>query len=236
MASKQEILPPSRSQVPARREDRGVAIVPSRVNPGGAISSTLMRWTAERHTRTITALAARTRAEGDLFDAQSEAMDSFIKRQRVIARVQELPDIIATDRARRRAERAEDLRETYHRHEIAEAGRLTELAIAERALSEAQQALKAQRDHGYSSYVLEAKKRACEVLDVELNAAERRAILREHLAELDQPEMSGGQARNGGSGDAAMEEALYEVRTQLLANGLDTSRIDAVLQRRKAKQ
>jgi hypothetical protein len=236
MASKQEILPPSRSQVPTRREDSGVAVVPSRVNPGGAISSTLMRWTAERHTRTITAVAARTRAEGDLFDAQSEAMDSFIKRQRVIARVQELPDIVGTDRARRRAERAEELREAYHRHEIAEAGRLTELAIAERALTEAQQALKAQRDHGYSSYVLEAKKRACEVLDVELNAAERRALLREHLAELDRSETDGTEGMSTGPGDAALDDALYEARSQLLAHGLDTSRIDALLHRRKAKQ
>ena len=72
-----------------------------------------MRWTAERDARTLTAIAARTRAEGDLFEAQSEAMESFIKRQRVLGHVQELPEIIATDRARRRAERAEELRDVY---------------------------------------------------------------------------------------------------------------------------
>ena len=92
-----------------------------------------------------------------------------------------MPEIIATDRARRRAERADDLRDVYHRHEIAETRRLTELAHVERELLDVQQALNAQRDHGYSSYELEWKKRTCEMLDVELSAAERRAILRQLL-------------------------------------------------------
>ena len=164
--------------------------ITERVDPGGPISSTLMGWTAQRHTRTLTAVAARTRAEGDLFDAQSETMESYVKRQRVLTRVQELPEIIGTDRARRRAERAEELREVYHRHEVAEAHRLAEVAHVERELLDAQQALKAQRDYGYSNYELEWKKRNCEILDVELSAAERRAILREHLAELDQSELT----------------------------------------------
>src|SRR6266567_8319886 len=172
MAPKQEIIPPSRAQVPARRE-AGIAVASSRVNPGGVISSAFMRWTAERHARTLTAVATRTRAEGDLFEAQSEAMESYIKRQRVVARAQELPEIIARDRAQRRAERAEELREVYHGHEIAETRRLTELAQVERELLNAQQALTAQRDHGYSSYEVEWKKRTCEILDYDLNVAER---------------------------------------------------------------
>src|SRR5262245_61479238 len=131
MAPKQEIIPPSRSQVPARRENSGVAVSPSRVDPGGVVSSTLMRWTADRHTRTLTSVAARTRAEADLFEAQSGALESYIKRQRVVGRLQELPEIIATDRALRRAERAEELRAAQHRHEIVEARRLTEMAYVE---------------------------------------------------------------------------------------------------------
>src|SRR5438128_2555682 len=134
MTHKNAVVPLLRPQAPARREYNAVSVSPERVNPGGPISSTLMRWTAERHTRTLTAVAARTRAEGDLFNAQSEAMESYIKRQRVIARLQELPEIIATDRGHRRAERAEELREVYGRHEIAEARRLTELAYVEREL------------------------------------------------------------------------------------------------------
>jgi hypothetical protein len=235
MAPQQEILPPSRSQVPARRESSEIAVAPSRIKPGGVVSSTLMRWTAERDARTFTAVAARTRAEGDLFEAQCQAMESFIKRQRVLGHVQELSEIIATDRARRRAERGEELREGQHRHEFAETRRLTELATVERELLDAQQALKAQREYGYSSYELEWKKRTCEILDVELSAAERRAILRQHLAELDQSEPNGAERASAGSTDAALDDVLYEARAQLLANGLDTGRIDALLQRRRAK-
>jgi hypothetical protein len=171
----------------------------------------------------------------DLFEAQREAMDSFIKRQRMIGHVQELPEIIATDRARRRAERAEELRDLSNRHEIAETRRMTERAIVERDLVDAQQALTAQWDHGYSSYELEWKKRTCEMLDVELSAAERRAILRQHLAELDQSEPNGAGRASAGSADAALDDTLYEVRAQLLANGLDPSGIDALIQRRIAK-
>ena len=234
MAPKQEILPPSRAPAPARRENTGTALAPSRVDPGGAVSSALMRRTAERHTRTIAAIAARTRAETDLFEAQAAAMESYIKRQRAVGRVQEIPEIIAADRARRRAERAEELRDVYHRNEVAEARRLTELAHVERELVDARQALKAQCDHGYGRYELEWKKRSCEMLDVELNAAERRAILQQHLAELDRSGCADGASAEKAS-DAALDDALYEARAQLLANGLDTSRIDALLVRRRVK-
>jgi hypothetical protein len=236
MAQRNQLVPLPRRQSPTHREHHAAAFSPQRVDPGGVVSSTLMRWTAERHTRALTAVAARTRAEGDLFDAQSEAMESYVKRQRVLARVQELPEIIATDRAHRRAERAEELREVYGRHEIAEVRRLTELAYVERELLDAQQALKAQRDYGYSSYELEWKKRSCEMLDVELSAAERRAILREHLAELDQSDGNRTECVRADTSDAALDDSLYEARAQLLANGLDVGRIDALIERRRAKK
>lgn len=194
-----------------------------------------MRWTAERHSRAIAAIAARTKAETGLFEAQAEAMESYIKRQRVVARVQELPEVIAADRARRRAERAEELRDLHHRYDVAETRRLMELAHVQRELVDAQQALKAQRDHGYGRYELEWKKRSCEMLDVELSAAERRAILQHHLAELDRSESADGASAEKPS-DADLDDALYEARAQLLANGLDTSRIDGLLERRRVKK
>src|SRR6266516_7046134 len=227
MAPKQEIIPPSRAQVPARRE-AGIAVVSSRVNPGGVISSAFMRWTAERHARTLTAVAARTRAEGDLFEAQSEAMESYIKRQRTVARVQELAEIIETDRANRRAERAEERREQHHLNAIAETRRLPALAQVERELVDAEQAVKAQRDHGYGVYELEWKKRSWEILNVDLGVAEKRAMLREHYAQFDESKRGNVNGSSLGD-DAAIEDALYAARAELLANGLDTSRIDALL-------
>jgi hypothetical protein len=234
MADKYEILPPSRGAL-ARRDGNAVVASPPRVNPGGMIESTLTRWEANRHARTLGALSARTRAEGDLFDAQTQAMSSYVKRQEAAFRLQELPEVLGNDRARRRIERAEELRRVQHQHEVAEINRQTEIARIEAVLVDAQQALRAQHDFGYTTYELAFKKKNCELLDVELNAAERRAILRQHVAELDQPKSS-ERSVGVGANDDAIDEALYEARAQLNASGLDTSRIDALIEQRKANR
>jgi hypothetical protein len=230
--SKIEIIPPARTGLPARRSEGSV--MSPRINPGGIVGSALTRWEANRHARAISAIAERTRAEATLFDAQTQALEAYAKRQRAGARVQELPEIIATDRARRRAERADELRQAQHQYEVAETRRMTELAHANCALVDAQQALKAQRDYGYGSYELEWKKRKAEILEVELTAAERRAILREHMAELEQASQA-APGVNPGAGDEEVDQALYEARSQLRASGLDTSKIDTVLARRNGK-
>jgi hypothetical protein len=206
-----------------------VTVSPPRIHPGGIIESTLTRWEAQRHARTIDAMAVRTRAEAGLFDAQAQVIDSYVKRQRAGHRLQELPEILANDRARRRIERADELRETQNNYELAELRRLGTIAHAETALVDAQQQLKAQRDHGYTTYELAWKKKYCDLLDVELSTAERRAILRQHMAELEEP-VGGGLTDQT---DNAIDDALYEKRAQLNASGLDTSKIDAELERRK---
>jgi hypothetical protein len=203
------------------------------MNPGGALSSTLIRWEANRHARVISAVAERARAEANLFDAQTQALESYAKRQRVAARVQELPEIIGNDRAIRKIERTEELRQIQHRYETAEKQRKAEVAHADRVLLDARQALKAQREHGYDSYALELKKRNCEILDVELSMAERKAILREHMGQFeDSPESRGSRPD---ASDDEVDEALHEARSQLRASGLDTSKIDVVIARRGAK-
>jgi hypothetical protein len=229
---KVEIIPPSRA--PMRRSDAAlVPAAPPRVNPGGLVSSTLTRWEANRHSRAISAIAERTRAEAGLFDAQTQALESYVKRQRAGARVQELPEIIANDRAIRRSERAEELRQVQHRYELAETRRQADLANADRVLVDARQALQAQREHGYDSYALEWKKRQCEILDVELSMAERKAILREHLGEIERSREAG--TLGPGVGDAEINEALHEARAQLRASGLDTRKIDEVLASRGSR-
>jgi hypothetical protein len=195
-----------------------------------------MRWEAERNTRTLAAVAARNRAEGDQLQAQSEAMESYIKLQLAVARVQELPEIIAADRARRQAERAEELRQLHHANEIAEIRRLMELAHIERELADAHQALKAQRDHGYGRYELEWKKRICEMLELELTEAERREMLREHFAQLNATNRVEAVNSSPRVDDDSIDDALYQARAELLANGLDTSRIDALIGRRRSKE
>jgi hypothetical protein len=229
MAKKYELLPPSRSAPPADRNQGTTLAAPPRVNPGGVLQSSLMRWEANRHSRTLGAVAARTRAETDLFDAQSQLVASYIKRLEAAHRLQELPEVLANDRACRRVERAEALRKIQHEHEMAETRRMTELAHVQAVLVDAQQALQAQRDHGHTTYDLLWKKKQCEMLDVELNAAERRAILRQHLTELEAGERRG----EPGVSEDGVDDALYEARAQLNANGLDSSRIDALISRRR---
>jgi hypothetical protein len=205
--AKVEILPPSRSGLPARRPEYMPA-APPRVNPGGIVSSTLMRWGANRHSRTISAVAERTRSEAALFDAQTQLAESYVKRHRAAARVQELPEIITNDRAIRRTERWEALRQVQHQHEITEVRRQTELAHADRALVDARQALRAQREHGYDSYALEWRKRACDLLEVELTMEERKAILREHRAAFTDDGLPASAS------DDDVVEALHEARSQ----------------------
>jgi hypothetical protein len=226
--AKVEIIPPGRS-LAARSGHAVASVVPPRMNPGGLLSSTLLRWEANRHARVISAVAERVRAEGNLFEAQTQALESYTKRQRAAARVHELPEIIANDRAVRKIERAEELREAQHRYEIAEKDRQAQLQHVNRALVDARQALKAQREHGSDSYVLEWKRRNCEILDVELSMAERKAILGEH---------EGSSAPRGlrpSASDDEVDAALHEARSQLRASGLDTSKIDAVFSRRNGK-
>jgi hypothetical protein len=74
MSTKYEILPPSRAGALARRDNNSVVAAPPCVNPGNLIESTLTRWEANRHARTIGAVAARTRAEADLFEAQTQVL------------------------------------------------------------------------------------------------------------------------------------------------------------------
>jgi hypothetical protein len=236
MSKKYEIIPPSRREVAVRRENAVAVVSPPRINPGGIVSSALTRWEANRHTRTIGAVAARTRAEADLFDAQAQAVEAYVRRQRAGYRLQELPEILETDRRRRRGERAEELRELQHRHEVAEVHRATELAHVESVLVDAQQALKAQREYGYLNYELAWKKKACELLDVELSAAERRAMLRQHIAELEASRSAEAPALGPDASDDEIADALYERRAQLNASGLDTSRIDAVIESRKVRR
>jgi hypothetical protein len=218
-----ELIPPTRSGVPVRNGNGAELTRVTRIDPGDAISSTLMRWEATRHARTFSALAERTRAESEYFDAQTQAIDSYIRRGRAAYRLAELPEILATDRHRRRAERLEELREIEHAAQLAESRRAVERAQAHGVLVDAEQALRAQREHGYLTHALTWKKRHCEVLGVELDEAERKALLKE----------ARNPVANETSADRAFDdliEQLHARRRDMRADGLDTGKIDRALQ------
>lgn len=220
--SKIEIIPPSRPTVPARRTGTAVEVA-TPINPGGIIGSKVTKWQAENQTRALTALSARTRAEADLFAAQTQAVESYINRQQAGARLLELPETIAADRARRRAVREEELRNLYYEHDLARMRRMAEAVRAEAILEDARQALRAQQELGFSEYELEWEQRQCRRLDIQLSAEEAREVLRQHRDER------GGRFASANPTDDELTNALYDARRQMRASGLDTARIDALL-------
>ncbi|GEM_PF-6449711 len=234
--TKQEILPPTRILPTKAHDSVASTLVAPRTRPGDLIESYFLRKSAARDGETYGVLARRAQAEATLFDAERELIDAYGRRTRALANLQELPEILANERAIRRSERAEDLRQAQHRYEVAEVKRLTELAQVEAVLVDAQQALRAQREYGYTTYELAWKKKYCEMLDVELGAAERLAILRQHdknLARALSPPRT--QTLNANISDDAIDETLHTQRSELAASGLDTSRIDSLIERRKAR-
>jgi hypothetical protein len=118
------------------------------------------------------------------------------------------------------------MRDARHRREMGELRRATERAQAETALAAAEHVASAQHELGGE---LAWKKRNIETLDLDLALAERRAILRQHLAEQRQISDSRNSSGLGSVNRSAVEEALHEARAQLRANGLDTSALDEIL-------
>jgi hypothetical protein len=226
-----EVLPPNRGGIPARQpqfDDRLSLAVPT--IPDGVISSALARWRADRQTRTWAANAGTMRAAKEFCDAQLGAMESYLKCEEAGHRIQHLGERLAGDLAPQRAERAEEFREPQHRHDVAHFRRLTELADTEEKLVEATQALQVQHAVGFE---LAHTKRRNELLELQMAAAEREAVLQQHLREQ---EAKRGHPRATGSGaDELIDEALYQMRASLNASGIDTSEVDAVIDARKAR-
>ena len=96
----------------------------------GVIGATVTRWRAEREARALRALANRSYAEAEYFDAQVQLIDSYIGAARAADVLQELPEILALDRATRQAARAEQYLDIAHGRALAKYARSAELAQA----------------------------------------------------------------------------------------------------------
>lgn len=218
--SKLTIIPPERNSVPTTEAPY------ARNLPSGMVTSMLARREAVRQQRVYQALTARTQAEVQFINAQAGAVEAYTRRERVAATLAELPEVLAKERDYRRAERAEELRELRHRHDLASRRREMERVHAETLLVEAEQALRAQQTFGYAAHELAWKQKQTAMLDLDVDAAERRHLLFEHE-----------QARN--AVPVALEPkddvdaALFEARSQLRANGLDTTRLDGLIAARR---
>jgi hypothetical protein len=195
----------------------------------GPWSSIFTRARANRQARTLRALTETMEAAKAYYEARQEAVESCIKAEREEYRLLTVPYTAAQDAEHQWGEREIDLVELERRHDLAALTRDRERADAQAAVSAARLSLDAQRQRGSE---LAWKKLGVDLLDIELAIAERRAILRQHFAELDRA-MRG---TNAGSMDAeTMDNALYQARAQLNAHGLDTSAIDTILERRNKR-
>jgi hypothetical protein len=196
-------------------------------NADGLFSSMRTRARAARRARTLEALTATMEKAKDYFDARSAAIESCIRAQESEYRLTQTRFAAAERADLERQSRGEELSAIQHRREMAAIRGGAERVEAEAALQAAQHALTAERGLGRD---LAWDRRNVEVMDLAMAIAEREAVMRQHVSGPAQSDT----ASSGAGGADLLEEALYEARGQLRAHGLDTSRIDAVLERRRS--
>ncbi len=225
-----EIITPDGRSV-ADWQDQGQPAHPAmrRRDLDGPWSSIFTRTRASRQARTLRALTETMEAAKAYYDARQRAVESCVKAQREEYRLKLVPYTAAQEAEHQWGEREIDLVDIERRHDLAALTWDRERAEAQSAVTAAHQSLDAQRRMGGE---LAWKRLGVDLLDIELAIAERRAILRQHFAELDRAM----REANAGSADAdTMDNALYQARAQLNAHGLDTSAIDTILERRNKR-
>jgi hypothetical protein len=140
------ILPAERPTNTVVSRTSAFAAALRRPDTGGVFASKATRWRIENQTRALKAMAKRAYAEADYFDAQVQLIDSYIRAAGAADMLQELPAILALDRIRRKADRAEDGLELAHRRTLAKHRRAVELARARQQTRNADQAWQAARE------------------------------------------------------------------------------------------
>jgi hypothetical protein len=158
----------------------------------------------------------------DYFDASTSAIESFIKARTLEFDAIDLPLNRADRRQDQQAQRQNDQRAMQDQRRLADLRHELERIDAEIRSLAARQRLAAQHDLGFA---IEWRKRGVELLDTELGIAERRAVLREQTGLRD-------DYRNGSD----VEELLYEIRAEMQANGLDTTRLEEELARLRGRR
>lgn len=212
--SKQEILPPLRSSqvTVARPQSTVITVNVPGAHTGGPVSSALNKWRYDYTSRAVDSLTKLNHSEAALFNAQTQVVESTIKKREALLRLQELPERLGHELAVRRVHRANELRQAQHQYEVAEYQRLTEITHRETELTDARQQLVAQRKYGDSTYELAWKKKHLEMLDVEMNAEERRTVLRQHRISLEREPQAAAEQRAEALADGEdVEEEIDEM-------------------------
>lgn len=209
-----EIIPPIR--LPATKPAAGASQVPA-INTGGRVESALSEWRWKFQSRAVDALARLNESETNCRAQQTALVEQDTRFREALLRHQEIPERWGHELAMRRTHRQAELREVQHHFEINELRRGKELVLASTTLRQAQtilidaeQQLDAQREYGKSTYQLAWKKRHVEMLEVELDAAERRALLRQHRVGLSNDEIEDEHRRRAEALADGEESALKD--------------------------
>lgn len=233
---KQEILPPlaqSYGQLAPVEKPKHTEItepIPG-IYTGGYINSALSAWQDRYSTRAIDALSARNVAEAACIDNQAKVVRSSERLKEALHSLQTLPERLGNELALKRAHWAEQLLEARHvgemnmmRREKEKTQGKAELTFVKAMLVDAEQQLQAQQDNGYMTHALKHKQKQIEFLNLELSEKERRALLDAKATDV---------FGTTEPADGVVMEALVAYRDRLNADGLDASKIEAEINRRK---
>ncbi len=235
MSDDPEIIPPSKGSLPATREDRQSAPVryesPPRVN--GAVGSMITGFLARTQARAYRDIADNIRAQTEVLDAEAGRRDSQIKLLRKTGELQDVDEILALDRAERKAERTAKYGEIvakyekidYDRDERAHQAELTKLR-RERELKAAREAnVDADRGVFNAEQGLENQKRLKQInLEIWEKRTQALDLKAEHIRNLLREELEGNKSEPSGGGLLDQLEALHTTLgnhvTELAADGL----------------
>lgn len=241
-----EIIPPQRGQVTRIEPARITASVPT-VYSGNPFTAGIAAWSMDQNTKLNNAFARLNEAEGRARIQQTALVVAQIEHSTKLFELQELPEKLGHELAVRRVGRANELRNAQHTFERDEMDRMQVIVCAETnlnraktlrtqsrtALVDAEQQLQAQMEFGGMKYVLQHKKAALEIMEVELDMEQRKAILKDYLAKG--TAAAGGDGGDGGDDDDEINDALQRYLQILTAKGLDTERLEAVIAARRKK-
>lgn len=213
-----EIIPPGHTLPAARPPVGPPAIVRAPEPPPGNFIDRFFHRLAVEHERDNLALYEdRAKSEAAFWEAQTTAFDKAVQCREAAFRLATRHEVLEF-------EHAHAAREAEHRLQVGELRRRKEMIQAQAELDEAEFSRQAQHDIGPA---LARQARDNSLLDLQLAAEQRRAVLRRYLQEVE-----GRQAIAPATG---VDDALYEARAELQANGLDTSRLDALIEQRRRR-
>lgn len=195
-----EIIPPVRTlDVKPQRASISVSV------PGtksyGILDGLEAYFDKQRYMRTSEVadkLTELNRREASLFNSQSSATAEYTRLQEELFRLQDLPERLGHEQTVRRIVRFDQLCEVRHTHELNQQRRRKDYMLGEaevvqakakltrsRTVSlDAQQQYEAQAKFGGTTHELHHKKQIVELLQIELEVEERRALLRSHNVDL----------------------------------------------------